>query len=285
MTGRPRGAKEFQRLLQRHAAQIDQLPQRVMHLVRVGVVCAMLDEVRHPDGGHLFIVKGGTAMQLRLGVRARATIDLDMVFAGRVEDWLARFDAVTMERSWSGFTIARKAPPVQIEVNSAGYRPWRVPLRLRYEGRAFGSVSVEVAIDEAAGGHQDLIEADGIALAAFEFDPPRLVPCLDVPHQIAQKLHACTEPLPDGNDRVRDIIDIWLLEALVEPGTLSAVREACLDTFRRRRQHDWPPAVNSSSSWPQDYALLVAEHPDAPSTLDGAVEYVAQLIKRIDSAS
>jgi hypothetical protein len=118
--------------------------------------------------------------------------------AGRVEDWLARFDAVTMERSWNGFTIARKAPPVQIEVNTAGYRPWRVPLQLRYEGREFGSVSLEVAIDDAASGHQDLIEPDGIALAAFEIDPPRLVPCLDVPNQIAQKVHACTEPLPGG---------------------------------------------------------------------------------------
>ena len=285
MTGRPRGAKEFQRLLQRHASDIGQSPQRVMHLVRVGVVCAMLDEVRHPDGGHLFIVKGGTAMQLRLGIRARATTDIDVVFAGRVEDWLARFDAVTMERSWNGFTIARKAPPVQIEVNTAGYRPWRVPLQLRYEGREFGSVSLEVAIDDAASGHQDLIEPDGIALAAFEIDPPRLVPCLDVPNQIAQKVHACTEPLPGGNDRVRDIVDIWLLEALIEPGTLSAVRAACLDTFRRRQRHSWPPSVNPAASWPQDYALLVAEHPDAPSTLDDAVEYVAQLIERIDSAS
>lgn len=83
MMSRPRGAKQFQRLLQRHAVEIGQLPQRVMHLVRVGVVCAMLDDVRHGDGGHLFIVKGGTAMQLRLGIRARATTDLDVVFAGR----------------------------------------------------------------------------------------------------------------------------------------------------------------------------------------------------------
>lgn len=144
---------------------------------------------------------------------------------------------------------------------------------------------MEVAIDDAASGHQDLIEPDGIALAAFEIAPPRLVPCLDVPNQIAQKLHACTEPLPDGNDRVRDIVDIWLLEALIELGTLSAVRAACLDTFGRRQCHAWPPSVNPAPSWPQDYALLVAEHPDAPSTLDDAVEYLAQLIARIDSAS
>jgi hypothetical protein len=95
MTERPRSSKEFQRLLQRHAADIGQLPRRVMHLVRVGVVCAMLDDVRHDDGGHLFIVKGGTAMQLRLGIAARATTDLDVAFRGRFDDWLTRFDTAT----------------------------------------------------------------------------------------------------------------------------------------------------------------------------------------------
>jgi Nucleotidyl transferase AbiEii toxin, Type IV TA system len=38
----------------------------------------MVDNVRHADGGHLFVVKGGTAMQLRLGIQARATTDLDV---------------------------------------------------------------------------------------------------------------------------------------------------------------------------------------------------------------
>lgn len=65
-----------------------------MHLVRVGVVCAMLDDIRHDDGGHLFIVKGGTAMQLRLGNQAQATTDLDVAFRGRFDDWLTIFDTV-----------------------------------------------------------------------------------------------------------------------------------------------------------------------------------------------
>ncbi len=139
MTERPRGAKEFQRLLQRHAAEVGQLPQRVMHLVRVGVVCAMLDEVRHPDGGHLFIVKGGTEMQLRLGIRARARTDLDVVFAGQVEEWLARFDAATADRthvpnryptettgyvmsSTSGFSKRCSSPPTW---GQFGTRAWK----------------------------------------------------------------------------------------------------------------------------------------------------------------
>lgn len=47
MNERPRGAKEFQRLLQRHAADIDQLPQRVIHLVRVGDIW-LLDTLLEP---------------------------------------------------------------------------------------------------------------------------------------------------------------------------------------------------------------------------------------------
>ena len=285
MTDRPRGAKEFQRLLQRHATDIGQLPQRVMHLVRVGVVCAMLDDVRHDNGGHLFIVKGGTAMQLRLGIRARATTDLDVAFAGQVDEWLALFDEATAERTWSGFTVTRKTAPTQIEVTSVGYRPWRVPLQVRYEGREFGSISLEVAIDGAAADHQELVIPEGIELAVFEIDPPRLVPCLDVPNQIAQKLHACTEPLSEGNDRVRDVLDIWLLEALLEPGEIAAIKDACISTFQRRQRHAWPPEVIPSASWKRDYALLVAEQPGAPETVDAAVDYLNGFVARIERGS
>ena len=283
MTGRPRGAKEFQRLLQRHAAEIGQLPQRVMHLVRVGVVCAMLDEVRHPDGGHLFIIKGGTAMQLRLGIRARATTDLDVVFAGYVGEWLSRFDEATADRAWNGFTIARKAAPTQIEVTTTGYRPWRVPLQLRYEGREFGSIALEVAIDDTAVGHQDLIEPDGIALAAFEIDPPRLVPCLDVPHQIAQKLHACTEVFSDrDNDRFRDLIDLQLLADIVEDHEWNSVKAACTEVFAARGKHPWPPMVTVFDTWPPAYRALAGETGFAVLDVAEAAAAVAALIELID---
>ena len=159
-----------------------------------------------------------------------------------------------------------------------------MPLQIRYEGRELGSTALEVAIDETSATHHELIEPDGIALATFAIDPPRLVPCLDMPYQIAQKLHACTEPLPEGNDRVRDIIDIWLLAALLDPTDLARVRSAAIETFRRRQSHQWPPAVTSSDSWARDYATLIAEYPDAPPTIDTAVEYLAGLIERIDTA-
>lgn len=284
MNDRPRGAKEFQRLLQRHAADIDQLPQRVMHLVRVGVVCAFLDDTRHDDGAHLFIVKGGTAMQLRFGITARATTDLDVVFRGRVDQWIDQLDQAFIDRTWNGFTVNRKNDPVQIDIPGAGYQPWRVPLQIRYEGRDFGSITFEVAIDYTPTDRHELVQPDGIALAVFAIDPPGWIPCLDVPTQIAQKLHACTEPLDTGNDRVRDIIDIWLLDTLLEPDDLPQLRDATIHTFQRRLKHTWPPTISPSPSWATDYPALAVAHPDAPPTIDDAITYLTDLITRINNA-
>jgi len=243
----------------------------------------MLDDVRNHDGSHLFIIKGGTAMQLRLGIHARATTDLDVVFRGHVEEWLSRFDAAITDRSWNGFTITRKSEPSPIEIHGLGYQPWRVPLQIRYEGRDFGSTALEVAIEETAIHNFELLQPEGIALAHFSIDPPRLIPCLNVAQQIAQKLHAVTEPLTEGNERVRDIIDIWLLEALLKPGDLVAVRKATIQTFLYRRQHSWPPPIIASDSWARDYPILITNYPYAPQTLKAAIGYLTDLIARIDN--
>ena len=282
MNQRPRGAKEFLRLVQTHAAHVDVAPQRILHLLRVGAICAMLNDVHHEDGGALFIVKGGTAMQLRLGIRARATTDLDLAFRGHAGRWLDQFDAATANATWNGFTVTRKGPPQQIQIPGLGYKPWRIPVQVRYEGREFGSTTIEVAIDEASAGHHQFIEPTGIELAVFAMDGPGLIPCLDTPQQIAQKLHACTEPLSGGNDRVRDIIDIWLLEALLEPADYSTIRAAAVRTFSTRAAHQWPPEVTPSPSWVRDYPALAASHPDAPPTLAEAIEYLKTFITTVD---
>jgi hypothetical protein len=167
----------------------------------------MLDAVRHDDGGHMFIVKGGTAMQLRVGIRARATADLDVTFRGGMDTWLQRFDAATANHAWQGFTVERKAPPTEIDVPGLGYRPWRVALQIRYEGRDFGSTSLEVAIDEPTGAHHDLVEPHGIVLAKFGIDPPNVVPCLNAPYRRTRGLattrcsYASTRPRPQNCGR------------------------------------------------------------------------------------
>lgn len=85
----------------------------------------------------------------------------------------------------------------------------RCAVKLAYRGRSGATVAAEIAPAGAAGGEIDRLPAK--PLDHLGLDGPSEVPCLAVRWQIAQKLHACTEPArPDGppNDRFRDIIDI-----------------------------------------------------------------------------
>lgn len=57
------------------------------------------------------------------------------------------------------------------------------------------------------------------------------VPCMTLPWQIAQKIHACTDPVekPRSNDRAHDLVDLQLLEALMvdEPQRRDTERLRC----------------------------------------------------------
>jgi hypothetical protein len=64
-------------------------------------------------------------MQLRLGIIARATTDLDLLFRGRAADWLEPFDAALLSGSWNGFEARRKNDPVEIAVEEVTYPPIR----------------------------------------------------------------------------------------------------------------------------------------------------------------
>src|SRR5581483_3419132 len=80
-----------------------------------------------------------------------------------------------------------------------------------------------------------------IALADFGLTSSRSVPCLALHAQIAQKIHALTEPEPRGrpNPRARDVLDVLLvIQQLDMDHTL--VRSACERTFAERAKHKWP---------------------------------------------
>ncbi|MHB8146044.1 MAG: nucleotidyl transferase AbiEii/AbiGii toxin family protein [Vulcanimicrobiaceae bacterium] len=80
-----------------------------------------------------------------------------------------------------------------------------------------------------------------IALAELGLESPRSVPCLAIPAQIAQKIHALTEPEPRGrpNPRARDVLDVLLLVQRAEIDS-AAVRTACERIFVERASHTWP---------------------------------------------
>lgn len=114
------------------------------------------------------------------------------------------------------------------------------------------------------------------------------VPCMTVPWQIAQKLHACTAELGPSqvNDRAHDLVDLQLLGALVEDDDLVDVRDACVAVFETRDQQTWPPRVIALPHWPAIYARALEglAHLDLAATAEDASRRTQELVSRIETS-
>ncbi len=119
----------------------------------------------------------------------------------------------------------------------------------------------------------------------FGIDGPDLVLVLAERWQIAQKLHAVTEPFADGreNPRFRDLVDLQLLKAFdPDPGL---VRQACERVFTARAQHSWPPILTVQPSWAEGYAALATSLRLEVVDVDQAARVVRSYIAQIAAAS
>lgn len=259
---------------------------RVQRYVGVAVTVEILGALTD-DAGPRFLVKGGSAIELRLGLgRSRTSKDLDGVFRGEFVDFFAGAQAA-LRAGWAGFT-GRATEPEEIHVPGMPVRPRRFAVKLDYQGRPFVTVPVEVAPDEAglAAEHDPVqpAELDGLtALGLPRADP---VPCITIRWQLAQKVHACTDPL-DGaaaNDRARDLPDILILAALITDDYLPSVREACQAVFAARGGHAWPPVLVVQPHWPALYTAAIAGLEDLPGTVGEAAEAVRAFIRTVDQS-
>ena len=125
-------------------------------------------------------------------------------------------------------------------------------------------------------------EVEAIPIDEFGIEGPRMVRCLSLRYQVAQKLHAVTQRFEGGeNERFRDLIDLIICRELI--ADLGEVREACIDTFEARGLHAWPPTLQVPDSWAESYTAL-AEEMDFPVTDVGeAAARVRELISDIDA--
>jgi hypothetical protein len=97
-----------------------------------------------------------------------------------------------------------------------------------------------------------------------------------VDHQVAQKLHAVSEP---GSERARDLVDLQLLGGS-EDLDLEQVRITCVRLFEYRRQQVWPPTIVKGDDWATLYAAAVEGIGVLPD-VDSAVAWVNMFVERI----
>lgn len=235
-----------------------------------------LDSVRADDGAR-FLIKGGASMELRLGLGARTTKDIDIVFRGAPREMLDALEEA-FAQPYGSFSFRRKGPVE--DIRETGSR--RLFVQVSFAGKDWQTLQVEVARPEAT--EPELVPV-AIGIADFKLDGPERVACLALRYQVAQKIHAVTEQ-PDGrvNHRFWDLIDLQLQRELLGDD-LARVREACAEIFAGRNLHPWPPGLVVPDDWREPYAVAAGElDVDLPLDVDSAADQVRDFIAAIDAA-
>ena len=228
------------------------------------------------------VVKGGTAMQLRLGPgRSRFSQDLDVARAGALDEFEAGYRK-NLRTGWAGFSgeLVAKTPPSPVGV-PARYvmRPCQVRVTYGTGGTPWRTVEFELGHDELGCTDAPEIEIAADVIGIFVrigLPTPAALPLMARHHQVVQKLHACTAP---GNDRARDLVDLQLL---LDPDTLDYANTARLARrlFTARQGHAWPPRVVEQPGWASIYREAATDLSVATS-LDAAIEWTNALIDRV----
>jgi hypothetical protein len=245
------------------AGALDIPVRRARVLISSVLVAQML-----PDG---VVVKGGIGVKLRLGeVGTRATTDVDVVAPDRA-NFLNELNQ-RLETGWGAVPASKgalkkdpDAPPrlafsgrarsdrqPQPDGVPAQYLMEPYAVTLDFMGTSWARVPVEVGHDEIGGLEltdnltklAEQVVAVGAVLGFGELAP---VPLMSLEQQIAQKIHAATEP---DSQRAHDLVDLQLLwEVAAEGGeelNLPVLADLCRRTFSYRARHRWPPKAAMS---------------------------------------
>jgi len=231
-----------------------------------------------PGGAPRWVLKGGLALELRLGLRARATRDLDLALLEPPADGrsahLCLVEALSRDVQGDFFAFLVQAPRT-LTADRGGRPGWRFPVDARLAGRTFAALRLDVVsrADEMVGGTEAFAFPSRLAFACYP--PVVTVQAAALTQHAAEKLHALTRSYEDRpNTRTKDLVDLVLL---IENDLIDASRlgERVRAVFLTRATHDLPddlPPV--PAAWRQDYAALVAGLDVEATTMDAALERV-----------
>jgi len=281
------------------ARALDIPVDRARMLISSVIVAQML-----PDGA---VVKGGIGVKLRLGeVGTRATKDMDLAVRDRA-NFLGEFNQRlgvgwgTVPPSKGALKKNPDAPPRLAFSGRARQgdqaQPDGVPteylmdpyfVTLHFMGTSWARVTVEVGHDEIGGIKQadhpteiaDQIVAIGKVLGFGELAAVALI---SIEQQIAQKIHAATEP---NSQRAHDLVDLQLLWHAGTVGgqglDLPMLTDRCRRTFAYRKAHAWPPTAAMSDILEALYQKAKDEASQADLLAENLAQACAWLNARIE---
>jgi hypothetical protein len=205
-----------------------------------------------PEG---WMLKGGLALQLRLGERSRTTQDIDLLLVDRppsIHQTLIQASLLDLG-DWFQFEVAKQITSL---ANTAG--GVRFLVQALIDGRPFERFHVDVGLDDPVIDPAEWIATP--ALLEFADIPPTLVACYPLTQQIAEKVHAYTRPRLRGEStRVKDLVDILLIAELSRlPG--ERLRRALQATFDARGVHPLPDRLpDPPANWVPSFRRMAKD--------------------------
>ena len=269
------------RWIDSYAQQHEMAADRVRRTIAFELVLAAFEHAG--SGDPWVVIKGGHAMEIRLGLQARATKDMDGMVrhaasADEIEDLVRAALETALHEGAVTFEV-RSAYPIG-DTGSV-----RFDVRVKWRGQALAKIKLEISGAEggAAKSWDSLPSfnlADQFALGTGASE----VPCLSLRYQMAQKIHAVTDPYED-NDRFRDLIDLLLLDDLEEDDIDTVLKSACMEIFALRDRHAWPPRVHVRDGWADGYETMAKDMSFPVTDVAVAAAAVQSMVDRIDAAS
>lgn len=243
---------------------------RLAWLVATTVVIAKLQQVVDLQGSVCFVLKGGTLLQYRLGLASRATKDIDGIVRCDFETFVRNLD-ILMREPWGAIEFSRSEIE-EIRVPSKIINPRRFDVSLLLRGKTWRRIQIEISPDEGGEGTK-VEDFESPSLAGFGLPTPDAMIGLAMSYQIAQKVHAASDPCDPPeyvNDRARDVVDLVLLRQMVaETGKPNneVLAAALEDIFEARAQEAeatgrdprrLPAVVEAYPHWKNDYEQAAA---------------------------
>jgi hypothetical protein len=174
-------------------------------------------------------------------------------------------------------------------------KPRRFWVRLTAKGAVWRRIQVEVSFPEGGMAGSSLAVASP-NIGFFGLEAPEQLIGVAMDYQVAQKLHAASDPDDDAyeNQRVHDMIDLRLLKDDFYPGRPPvSLKAACLDIFEYRADEaaqlgrsvrHWPPVFHVNEYWRRSYPPL-AKSLGLALTLDESIAGIEEWVREIDRAN
>ncbi|MBC7632980.1 nucleotidyl transferase AbiEii/AbiGii toxin family protein [Aeromicrobium sp.] len=152
-------------------------------------------------------------------------------------------------------------------------------MKLDYLGRSWRTVKFELGHNEIDDGVEPELRIASDLVELFTelgLPAPGPVPVMRSDHQVAQKVHAVSEP---DSERARDLVDLQLLDK-GENLDLVQVNATCVRLFDYRRRQAWPPAIEVGAGWDDLYEAAIegiGVLPDIGAAVVWANEFIARI--------